>query len=309
MASASLVRSTDRRNSVTTGPLGYTITAEIGRGVFGVVFRGVDPRGNDCAMKHVHLTSPVVRAEIAMLSQLHPHPNLVRVLEVSEDHKKPDFVWYVIDFCTGPTLNDYILSSVPKIDVSLKLKLILDVANALQYLHSKNLLHRNLKPDNIFVSGFEGGEGIVTRCKVADFGLAHIWEANTTLPTSYYTKTSHSFGPPFYTAPEVRELKIVTDKCDIYSLGMLLLGSILETTAQCLWAVEKEMLVPIINDQDIEEATPLQIQKAMEDKGVRNTQLIQIVIHMLSVDHERRPNIFEVCSPLLDALFAHFNSR
>jgi tetratricopeptide (TPR) repeat protein len=91
------------------------------------------------------------------------------------------------------------------------IELLEQAARGVQHAHEKGIIHRDLKPDNILVAGG-------TVAKVADFGLAHLAEAGTSL-----TRTGTALGTPMYMAPEqVAGRADLTARTDVYALGAIL---------------------------------------------------------------------------------------
>ena len=95
------------------------------------------------------------------------------------------------------------------------------IASALEAAHAKNVVHRDLKPDNLFLMRNPGGAA-GERVKVLDFGIAKLAPA-ANAPASMKTQTGSVFGTPFYMSPEqFRGSKTIDHRCDAYSLGVVL---------------------------------------------------------------------------------------
>lgn len=94
----------------------------------------------------------------------------------------------------------------------LKLKLLLDIAEGLDYLHSNNILHRNIKPENMFRKGEVG--------KLGDFELAKL------VKKSYARKTTAA-GPPLYKSYETYHRDDYDESADVWSFGLVLLEAAL----------------------------------------------------------------------------------
>ena len=86
---------------------------------------------------------------------------------------------------------------------------------ALDFMHQKNIIHRDIKLDNILINGIEEEEFNV---KIADFGLA------TFEPENKNKKLFEKCGTPCYVAPEILKGEGYTNKCDLFSLGSLMFG-------------------------------------------------------------------------------------
>ena len=133
------------------------------------------------------------------------HPNIVTVHDFG---KKGDFYYLLMEFVDGPNLRNLI--SEEKLSSSEALTIIPPLCEALEYAHGKNIVHCDIKPENLLID-IEG------RVKVADFGIARILDQNSTVMNS--GKVS---GTPGYMAPEQRENPILVDaRADVYSLGVV----------------------------------------------------------------------------------------
>ena len=148
--------------------------------------------------------------EAEMLKQLQ-HPNIVRFYDYWEDTKaKPKKIILVTELMTSGTLKAYV-QRFKKQDKNKRLKVIKNFANqilkGLAYLHSRSVIHRDLKCDNVFVTGQCG------QVKIGDLGLA-------TLKKASFAKSV--IGTPEFMAPEMYSEQY-DESIDVYAFGMCLL--------------------------------------------------------------------------------------
>lgn len=104
----------------------------------------------------------------------------------------------------------------PKLTLDQKLKVLIDTAEGLQYLHSNNIIHRDIKSSNILLIEPVVDSNTVVQAKIADYGIAKITNASAKLTTS--TKC----GTNFWASPEVLAGGKTGTKSDIYSFGILM---------------------------------------------------------------------------------------
>ena len=146
-----------------------------------------------------------------MLKQLQ-HPNIVRFFDYWEDHKKPKKIILVTELMTSGTLKAYI-QRFKRQDSNKRHKVIKNFANqilkGLAYLHGRSppVIHRDLKCDNIFVTGQCG------QVKIGDLGLA-------TLKKQSFAKSV--IGTPEFMAPEMYSEQY-DESVDVYAFGMCVL--------------------------------------------------------------------------------------
>jgi serine/threonine protein kinase/tetratricopeptide (TPR) repeat protein len=193
----------------------YEILEEIGRGGMGVIYRARQRHSRRIvAVKRVlsyHSDSRETLARFRREAQAAAsldHPNILPIYEVSESEDGLPF--FSMKFAPGGNLQEVgrALRNDPRQCVALVAK----VARAVQYAHSKGILHRDLKPGNILLDG--RGEPLVS-----DFGLAKWLDT-----TSDLTRTLTIFGTPGYIAPEQATGSAAQLKpaADVYSLGAIL---------------------------------------------------------------------------------------
>lgn len=147
------------------------------------------------------------KREIRSLSMLE-HPKIVRIFDSGQFNKVP---YYVMEYVEGETLST-ILKSRHHNPIKLEevVHIILQVAEALNYLHKKSIIHRDLKPSNIMITKDRN-------VKLTDFGLVKILGTEE----SMMTETGAIIGTVRYMAPEQALGKTVDTRTDIYALGVL----------------------------------------------------------------------------------------
>src|SRR5262245_1880078 len=195
----------------------YEILDEIGRGGMGVIYRARQRHSRRIvAVKRVlsyqaesHETLARFRREAEAVASL-DHPNILPIYEVSESEDGLPF--FSMKLAGGGSLQNALPAFCDKPRKCLQL--MAKVARAVEYAHSRRVLHRDLKPGNILLD--EHGEPLVS-----DFGLAKWLNTNTDL-----TKSLITFGTAGYIAPEQAEgaAADLTPAADIYSLGAILFG-------------------------------------------------------------------------------------
>ncbi|MGH7518067.1 MAG: protein kinase domain-containing protein [Gemmatimonadales bacterium] len=192
----------------------YVLTRELGAGGMATVYLAEDVR------HHRKVAVKVLRPELAatlgpdrfvreieVAAQLQ-HPHILAVLDSGE---AGGFLWYVMPFVEGESLRDRIAHR-GELPVTDAVRILAEVADALAYAHSKGVVHRDIKPDNVLLSS--------RHALVADFGVAKaVGEAagQQTLTTA-----GVALGTPAYMAPEQAAADPQVDhRADIYAFGAL----------------------------------------------------------------------------------------
>ena len=203
----------------------YRIEAPIGAGGMGEVYRATDTRLNrDVAVKILpsRLTAePAAKQRFereAHTASALNDPHICTIYDVGE-HEGRQFL--VMELLEGRTLRQYMDGQ--GLAVEQVLKLGMQIAAALQTAHGKGIIHRDVKPANIFVT--EGGE-----IKVLDFGLAKLFlpvasKATSTELAETATMSTDAgllLGTVEYMAPEQIEGEPVDPRTDLYALGLVL---------------------------------------------------------------------------------------
>lgn len=196
----------------------YEVLSEIGRGGMGIVYLALD-RANErlVAIKHLVLDNvdPLKQREFrdrfrreAVMARRLDHPNIVLVHEVGTGE---DDNFYVMEFLDGHSLRDELASRSGAMLPEEFFPILKQVSDGLSYAHNLNLVHRDVKPDNIFI--LKDG-----RIKLTDFGIARMVDYEQT----HLTKTGVMLGTLAYISPEqLQDAKNVDHRADIFSLGVV----------------------------------------------------------------------------------------
>jgi eukaryotic-like serine/threonine-protein kinase len=139
-------------------------------------------------------------------------PNVVQVLDFGSDADTP---YLVMELLEGQTLGSR-LTKKGRLSLAETSHVLRDVCTAMSLVHEQGLIHRDLKPDNIFLC--EVGEQRIT--KIVDFGIAKSMRPD--LVASMKTRTGHMLGTPSYMSPEqCRGLKDIDHRADLWALGVI----------------------------------------------------------------------------------------
>jgi eukaryotic-like serine/threonine-protein kinase len=200
---------------------GYKLIEKLGRGSMGTVYKarqlGLDRVvAIKVLSKHLAENAGFVRRflkEARVVGRLN-HPNIVQGFDAGE---AGGVYYFAMEFCDGPTVLT-LLKRGGAMDEKRALKLVTQVAHALDHAHDQGLVHRDVKPDNIMI--VEGGVA-----KLCDLGLAKDVSIE-----SGSSADGSTVGTPNYISPEQARGDAVVDiRSDIYSLGAtfyhLLVGS------------------------------------------------------------------------------------
>ncbi len=210
----------------------FCLISEVGRGGCGAVYRALDPLlGRIVALK-LPLPECFVSAtlrerferEARTVARL-SHPNLVPVYECGT----VGLVTYIASaYCPGPTLKEWLASQKRPLPVDFAAALIGRLAETVNYVHGRGILHRDLKPGNVLLEPLmkpadefsRWGESFFPyQPKLTDFGLAKVLSA-----CADQTRSGAIIGTPSYMAPEQArgDSAAIDRRSDVYALGAVL---------------------------------------------------------------------------------------
>ncbi|KAA0713015.1 Serine/threonine-protein kinase 35 [Triplophysa tibetana] len=314
----------------------YSLLREVGRGSYGVVYEAIARKsGAKVAVKKLRCDAPenveLALAEFWALTSLEKrHENVVQLEEcvlqrngmaqkMSHGNKRsrqylrlvetslkgervlscpdePCYLWFVMEFCEGGDLNQFILSRRP--DPHTNSSFMMQLSSAVAFLHENNIVHRDLKPDNILISE-RSGEPVL---KVADFGLSKVCaglaagvrdseggrEKNKNSININKFWLSSACGSDFYMAPEVWEGHY-TAKADIFALGII------------IWAMIER--ITFIDAESKRELLGTYVRQGSDIVPVGEA-LLENPKMVLSIPQRRRSHMSEALRKLLQDMLA-----
>ena len=201
----------------------YNVTAKLGEGGMGTVFLAEHPViGSKVALKAIHpyyartpeIVSRFVNEARAVNQIGHDH-----IIDIHDFGSTPEGDFYfIMEFLSGEMLSDGRGRQIA-LPPARALNIVAQIADALAASHEQGVIHRDLKPDNIFLITRDGRPDFV---KVLDFGLAKLTGTSGAVP-AYTTDAGIVMGTPYYMSPEQCEGRAELDhRTDVYSLGVIL---------------------------------------------------------------------------------------
>lgn len=268
----------------------------IGRGRFGMVYRGILSNGKVVAIKRVK-SSPLAKShflsELHILGQLR-HRNLLRILGYFHNDREMILLSKFM-----PNLSLHIRLHGPydcRLDWRQRLKILMGVASGLEYLHHglrNAIVHCHLKPANILLDEH-------LEPHIADFGLAQLIGNNQSTQSSLVPSFAFTVG---YTAPERAFLGVKTSsKADVYSYGILLLELIsgLKPTSSTL--MEMGVTISQLATSAVSENNCIEFMdsclKTVSEFHSEIQRVLRIGIHCTHESPEMRPSMKDVAKSL-----------
>lgn len=199
--------------------------------------------------------------EMQLLADLR-HPGVVTIIDGNVTAKGQP--WLVLDHIDGPHIDQY--CSHKQLNAEDVIKLMLSLCNTLQFIHQQGVLHKDLKPSNVLVKQMNG-----VPCPVLiDFGISMTSEDEATL----------NFGTRGFSSPEQIKGEKIDQRSDLFSLGMLLGGLLLQVHDQQTQGAQPSRPVGDITD-------PATLNEALKQSGI-NKDLRQVVAKLTSPKASQR---------------------
>lgn len=216
------------------------------------------------------------------------HPNVIRYLD-SGQHRGHAYV--ALEYIQGQDLSE-LLTDLGRIPTDMSLSMMLDVSYALSFAHSKGIIHRDIKPQNVMLTS----ENVI---KLIDFGIAQ-----TSQDTSYRAR-GMVVGSLCYASPEQNYGREVDERSDIYSLGLLFYE--LLTGQRAL----KGRSLPAILMEQVELVEKLPAPSELVDDIPE--ELEEVILKMIRYEPERRPSsmaeVLEVLQGLAQGNFRQLSGE
>lgn len=225
-----------------------------------------------------------------------------RVLNPLEE---PCYLWFVMEFCEGGDLNQFILSRRPSSQTNNSF--MLQLTSAVAFLHENNIVHRDLKPDNILISERSGTPVL----KVADFGLSKVCAGlgDGSVGRNGEDKSrnninkfwlSSTCGSDFFMAPEVWEGHY-TAKADIFALGIII-WAMLERMTFIDAESKRELLGTYVRQgadivpvgEALLENPKMVLHIPQRRRSCMSDAVRELLQDMLAVNPQDRPSAFEL---------------
>jgi len=264
--------------SINLGSKEYKIIKELGRGAFGKVYQVLN-ENKYYALKKIELIEfseeelELYENEAKILSSIN-NAHIVKYYDSSKDN---EFFYILMEYCEGSDLKQLIKdhkSKKEKIDEKTVYSIIFDICLGIKEIHQKNLIHRDLKPDNIFIDKYK-------MIKIGDFGISKLLDNN-----DKYAKSI--VGTNNYMAPEVIKGDKYNNKVDIWALGCIIYE--LLTLSVCF---ESKGLYGII-DKIVNKP------HGKIDTNKYNYKWQDIIDLLLKKDYKKRPDINEVYNLIIN---------
>ncbi len=229
---------------------GYWFKRLLGEGGFGAVWELENKLGRRCAAKVLRRelldNADIVRRFMreAETAAKISHPNIVEVQDVTTLPDGRPII--VMEYLEGETLSAYLEQQGP-LQPSQAAPILLEICAALAAAHAMGVVHRDLKPDNIFFHQLAGRPRVL---KVLDFGIARIVDNKGAV--SHHTRTGQVMGTPAYMSPEqVLGQPDIDLRTDVYALGVVTYkmftgGYPYHAHSVTQWAIAHASLLPLL---------------------------------------------------------------
>ncbi|XP_057961689.1 LEAF RUST 10 DISEASE-RESISTANCE LOCUS RECEPTOR-LIKE PROTEIN KINASE-like 1.1 isoform X3 [Malania oleifera] len=269
---------------------------ELGDGGFGTVYHGKLRDGREVAVKRLYEKSykrvEQFMNEIEILTRLR-HQNLVTLYGCTSRYSRELLLVY--EFIPKGTVADHLhgdQATPSSLPWPVRLRIAIETASALAYLHASDIIHRDVKTNNILLDNNFG-------VKVADFGLSRLFPNDVT-----HVSTAPQ-GTPGYVDPEYHQCYQLTEKSDVYSFGVVLIELISSMPAVDIFRQNHEINLANLAVNKIQnQAFGELVDPCLgfeSDLAVRRMTIsaAELAFQCLQLDREARPSMVEVLKVLM----------
>ncbi|CAL0322238.1 unnamed protein product [Lupinus luteus] len=275
----------------------FNSTRELGDGGFGTVYYGQLHDGRRVAVKKLYENNyrrvEQFMNEVEILTRLR-HPNLVSLFGCTSRHSRELLLVY--EYISNGTVADHLHGRKTKpgaLPWHIRMNIAVDTASALKYLHASDIIHRDVKTNNILLDDH-------FCVKVADFGLSRLFPTHAT-----HISTAPQ-GTPGYVDPEYHECYQLTSKSDVYSFGVMLIELISSLPAVDITRHRHEinlstMAINKIQNQALHELVDPALGFDSDFKVRKMINAVaELAFRCLQSSKDMRPSMEEVVDTLLD---------
>ncbi|MFS8028374.1 putative protein kinase RLK-Pelle-WAK-LRK10L-1 family [Helianthus anomalus] len=275
----------------------FSPSHRLGAGGFGAVYYGKLQDMRQVAVKRLYVENrkgtQQFMNEVQILSHLQ-HPNLVVLYGCTSRTSRELLLVY--EYIPNGTITDHLHGKqaiLGRLTWPIRLKIAIETASALVYLHASDVIHRDVKTGNILLDNNFS-------VKVADFGLSRLF------PNDVTCISSAPQGTPGYVDPEYYQLFQLTDKSDVYSFGVVLIELISSMVAVDKRRPRDEIYLTNLARNRIQRCeidqliNPALVSDSNPEIKVMITSAAELAYRCLQFDSKMRPTMKEVLDVLME---------
>ncbi|VAH40198.1 unnamed protein product [Triticum turgidum subsp. durum] len=282
---------------------GFSEDRELGRGTYGKVYLGLHTNGEKIAVKMLHpmlgLDDELFEKEYHNLENLQ-HQNVVRLVGYCNETRR-EYVPYngkmvlgevthralCFEYMQNGSLNDYLSDESSGHDWHTRYAIIKGICKGLKYLHEElepPMIHSDLKPANVLLD-----ENCMP--KIGDFGLSRLMEEQTRITTT-------SVGTIGYLPPEHINGRVISNKLDIFSLGVIIIKIIAGPTGYSKSAeISSQQFIELVHRNWRNRLQAASVN-ALESYCIQVKRCTEIALSCVEVDRHKRPTIGNILNEL-----------